>query len=73
MVSYATNAFRKDSILLRDTAHVSPKTFADIRIQDWHPLLCAKNTMNVYAGKGVCHTQILLKTPRITTEIISVF
>ena len=56
MVSYAANAFRNDSILLRDTAHVGPKPFPDVRIQDWHPLLCAKNTMNVYAGERVCHT-----------------
>jgi hypothetical protein len=56
MVSYAANGFRKDSILLRDTAHVWPKTFPYIRIQDWHPLLRAKNAMNVYAGERVCHT-----------------
>jgi len=56
MVSYAANGFRKDSILLRDTAHVWPKTFPYIRIRDWHPLLRAKNAMNVYAGERVCHT-----------------
>jgi hypothetical protein len=38
-------------------------TFPDVRIQDWHPLLCAKNAMNVYAGERVCHTLDLTRNP----------
>jgi hypothetical protein len=47
MIRDAANAFRKDPILLRDTADIGPKAFSDIRTQDWNALLCTKDTMNI--------------------------
>src|SRR5271166_1396666 len=43
------------SMLLSDTAHVRPKAFSNIRIQDPNTFLCAENAMNVQARESVCH------------------
>ncbi len=42
-------------MLLSDTAHVRPKAFSNIRIQDLNTFLCAENAMNVQARESVCH------------------
>ena len=47
MIRDAANAFRKDSILLRNTADIGSKAFSDVRVQDCNALLCAKDTVNV--------------------------
>jgi hypothetical protein len=39
----------------RDTAHVWPKAFSNIRIQDANTFLCAENAMNAQARESVCH------------------
>ena len=57
----AANAFRDHSILLSDTAHVRPKTFSNIRIQDPNMFLCAENAMNVQARESVCHGRKLYR------------
>src|SRR5208283_2450146 len=38
-----------------DTAHVRPKAFSNIRIQDPNTFLCAENATNVQARESVCH------------------
>ena len=48
-------AFRDHSILLSDKAHVRPKAFSNIRIQDKNTFHCAENAMNVQARESVCH------------------
>src|SRR5580700_8204126 len=55
--------FRDHSILLSDTAHVRPKAFSNIRIQDPNTFLCAENAMNVQAGESVCHGKKLYRRP----------
>ena len=55
MVCDAANAFRDHSILLSDAAHVRPKAFSNIRIQDQNTFLRAENAMNVQARESVCH------------------
>src|ERR1700686_5779432 len=65
MVGDAANAFRDHSILLSDTAHVRPKAFSNIRIQDPNTFLCAENAMNVQAGESVCHGKKLYRRPEI--------
>ena len=47
MIRDAADAFRKDSILLRNSTDGGSKVFYDIRTQDCSALLCAKDTMNV--------------------------
>src|SRR5271165_7368028 len=42
-------------MLLSDTAHVRPKAFSNIRVQDPNTFLCAENAMNVQARESVCH------------------
>src|SRR6202043_508016 len=65
MVGDAANAFRDHSILLSDTAHVRPKAFSNIRIQDPNTFLCAENAMNVQARESVCHGKKLYRRPEI--------
>ena len=47
MIRDAADAFRKDSILLRNSTDGGSKVFYDIRTQDCSALLCAKDTMNL--------------------------
>src|ERR1700675_1512303 len=54
MVWAAANAFRDHSILLSDNAHVRPKAFSNISIQDPNTFLCAEDAMNVQARESVC-------------------
>src|SRR5271166_3921550 len=63
MVLDAANAFRDHSMLLSDTAHVRPKAFSNIRIQDPNTFLCAENAMNVQARESVCHGKKLYRRP----------
>src|SRR5580704_4859735 len=65
MVRDAANAFRDHSILFSDTAHVRPKAFSNIRIQDPNTFLCAENAMNVQARESVCHGKKLYRRPEI--------
>src|ERR1700675_2045437 len=65
MVWAAANAFRDHSVLLSDTAHVRPKAFSNIRIQDPNTFLCAENAMNVQARESVCHGKKLYRRPEI--------
>src|SRR5580700_6648841 len=57
--------FRDHSILLSDTAHVRPKAFSNIRIQDPNTFLRAENAMNVQARESVCHGKKLYRRPEI--------
>jgi hypothetical protein len=65
MVRDPANAFRNHSILLSDTAHVRPKAFSNIRIQDQNTFLCAENAMNVQARESVCHGKKLYRGSEI--------
>ena len=51
--SDAANAFRDHSMLLSDTAHVRPKAFSNIRIQDPNTFLCAEKR-NECSGTRKC-------------------
>jgi hypothetical protein len=46
-------------------AHVRPKAFSNIRIQDRDTFLCAENAMNVQARESVSHEKKLYRKPEI--------
>src|SRR5271165_4721681 len=53
--SDAANAFRDHSMLLSDTAHVRPKAFSNIRIQDPNTFLCAEKRNECSGTRKFCY------------------
>ena len=45
------------------TAHVRPKAFSNIRIQEPNTFLCAENAMDAQAREGVCHGKEFHRRP----------